>query len=395
MADVAFVAAQTDFAVGLLRKAIAGSNTSVILSPISIAFALSLAYAGAGGDTRREFERVFAKGGIAGNALDSHFHHSFAQLTAANEEKNRKMELCPYRACPGQTPDVAVELANRLYASHDLQVKAAYKQLIVEKFGGHLEQVDFGRSEEVVKKVNDFVANATHDNIRDLLSSDFVNSDTKLLLVNAVYFKAAWEDRFSKGSTRSESFFIEQNNKQQVHMMKMRRLQTYYAETDDVQVLELPYKDERATFLVFLPKQRFGLSSWLQKVDGRGVLELMSRLETRKVNIDLPRFKTTSQFQLVQMLQKLGFSKGFDQTADFSGISDERLFISDGVHKAFIEVNENGSEAAAATAWKWTDMSAVEDSEGPVRFRADHPFAFLITYDKLPLFFGRFSGPSS
>ncbi|KAI6241495.1 putative serpin-like protein [Aphelenchoides fujianensis] len=385
MADVAFVAAQTDFAVGLLREAIAGSNTSVILSPISIAFALSLAYAGAGGDTRREFERVFAKGGIAGNALDSHFHHSFAQLTAANEEKNRKMELLPVQSLSLADPDVVVELANRLYASHDLQVKAAYKQLIVEKFGGHFEQVDFRRSKEVVKKVNDFVANATHDNIRDLLSSDFVNSDTKLLLVNAVYFKAAWEDRFSKGSTRSESFFIEQNNKQQ----------TYYAETDDVQVLELPYKDERATFLVFLPKQRFGLSSWLQKVDGRGVLELMSRLETRKVNIDLPRFKTTSQFQLVQMLQKLGFSKGFDQTADFSGISDERLFISDGVHKAFIEVNENGSEAAAATAWKWTDMSAVEDSEGPVRFRADHPFAFLITYDKLPLFFGRFLGPSS
>ncbi|KAI6241141.1 SERPIN domain-containing protein [Aphelenchoides fujianensis] len=308
MADVAFAAAQTDFAVGLLREAAVGSNASLILSPISIALALSLAYAGAGGDTRREFERVFARGGIPGDTLDLQFHRSFAQLTAAHR-------------------NVLLELANRAYVEHEVEVKAAYKETIEQNFGGNFEQVDFRRPAGVAAQINAFVTNATHQKIRDLLSSEAIHEKTRLLLVNALYFKGVWDEPFAGRSTGKETFFIAENNEQQV---------------------------------------------------------------------DLPRFKIESQFELKELLQKLGFSEAFEKTANFSGISDELLYVSKGVHKTFIEVKEKETEAAAATAILMPPYVSARwmGFEELVSFRADHPFAFLVTYEKQPLFFGRYTGPS-
>ncbi|KAI6233577.1 putative serpin-like protein [Aphelenchoides fujianensis] len=347
MTDLAFVSAQTDFAVGLLRETAAASNASLILSPISIALALSLAYAGAGGDTRKEFEAVFAKGGTSGDALHSLFRRTLSQLTAADK-------------------NVTLALTNRAYAARELDVKAAFKELIAAHYGGDFKQVDFEQAAaEAVKEVNEFVANVTHDKIRDLLSADSVDAQTKLVLVNAVYFK--------------------------VKMMNMK-LKVNYAETADVQVLELPYADEGAKFIAFLPRAKFGLTAWLQKTDGAELLKLRGRLTHREVFISLPRFKITSKFELKDVLDKLGFSKGFSDQADFSGIANnESLKISAAIHKAFIESNEQGSEAAAATMMEMMPMSFDPDAQNPPDFVADHPFAFVIAYHENPLFFGRFS----
>ncbi|KAI6240254.1 SERPIN domain-containing protein [Aphelenchoides fujianensis] len=382
MADVAFAAAQTDFAVGLLREAAASSNASLILSPISIALALSLAYTGAGGDTRREFERVFARGGINGNALGSHFRQTFAQLTAGNRS-------------------VALELVNRAYVDRKLHVKAAYRKVLTANYGAAFQQVDFKQQpEEAVAEINDFVANATHQKIRDLLSSDDVDADTALVLVNAVYFKGAWDEQFGEYATTDETFFAGGNTEQKVRMMR-RQLGTMYGETEDVQVLELPYTDKATKFIVFLPKEKNGLNGWLQKVDGAGLLKMIDRMVPRQVEVsaertlELPRFKIEANFQLKEALQNLGFSDGFDEEkANFSGISDEQLFISKAIHKAFIDVNENRSEAAAATVFKSYYKSAMIYPEGPARFRADRPFVFLISRERIPRFFGRYMGPS-
>ncbi|KAI6240018.1 hypothetical protein M3Y99_00516700 [Aphelenchoides fujianensis] len=232
MADVAFAAAQTDFAVGLLQEAAAFSNASLILSPISIAFALSLAYAGAGGDTRHEFEAVFARGTNTGDALDAAFPRS---------------------------------------------VKAAYRELLAANFGAAFQQVDFKQEpKEAAREINDFVAKATHDKIRDLLPPDAVDADTRMLLVNAIYFKGGWSETFN-GRTTNATFFVDEDNKQQV---------------------------------------------------------------------ELPRFKITSEFQLKEVLNRLGFTEGFKPTADFSGIFEEPAYIAQGYHKAFIDVDENGSSSS-------------------------------------------------
>ncbi|KAI6240012.1 SERPIN domain-containing protein [Aphelenchoides fujianensis] len=316
-------------------------------------------------------------GGINGNALGSHFRQTFAHLTAGNSS-------------------VALELVNRAYVDRDLHVKAAYQKILSANFGAAFQQVDFKeKPEEAVSEINAFVANATHQKIRDLLSPDDVDADTRMMLVNAVYFKGAWSDQFSEWSTTDETFFVGENSELKVRMMR-QRLGTMYGETDDVQVLELPYVDKATKLTVFLPKEKNGLSAWLQKVDGAKLLELLGKMSyRRRVNVALPRFKITSEFQLGDVLDKLGFSEGFQQTANFSGISDEQLYISEAIHKAFIDVNENGSEAAAATALKISLISAVYYPEEPVRFRADRPFAFLISRERIPLFFGRFMGPSS
>ncbi|KAI6219034.1 putative serpin-like protein [Aphelenchoides fujianensis] len=373
MADLAFVSAQTDFAVGLLRETAVGSNVSLILSPISIALALSLAYAGAGGETRKEFESVFAKGGTSGDALHSLFRRTLAQLSAADK-------------------NVTLELANRAYAARELDVKAAFKETIAANYGGDFKQVDFAQAAGAVKEINDFVANVTHDKIRDLLSPDAVDAETKLVLVNAVYFKGTWKNRFDENRTTDEKFFVSENSETKVKMMNMK-LKVNYAETADVQVLELPYADEGVKFIAVLPREKFGLTAWLQKTDGAELQKLRGRLQHREVFVSLPRFKITSKFELKDVLDKLGFSKGFSEQADFSGIANnESLRISKAIHKAFIESNEEGSEAAAATFVEMVSESFDPDAENPLEFVADHPFAFLITYHENPLFFGRFVG---
>ncbi|KAI6229764.1 Acetylcholine receptor subunit alpha-type des-2 [Aphelenchoides fujianensis] len=365
MAAPLFVDAQMDFAVGLLRETAAHSSGSLILSPISIALALSLAYAGAGGETRKEFESVFVKGGTRGDALHSLFHQTLTHLAAGGK-------------------NVSLELANRAYAAHDLDVKAAYRELITANYGGDFKQVDFGQSAAATKEINDFVANVTHQKIRDLLKPGAVNDRTKLVLVNAVYFKGTWKKQFNKKATCNKKFFIK--------MMRMKA-KVNYAETADVQVVELPYADERAKFIAFLPKKRFGIGRWLRKLNAAELLKLSARLNRREVNIELPRFKITSEFGLEEVLSKLGFSKGFSERADFSGIANNvQLMISQAVHKAFIETNEEGSEAAAATGLTMHATSFDPHKKEPVEFVADHPFAFLVVYGGNPLFFGRFIG---
>ncbi|KAI6192882.1 putative serpin-like protein [Aphelenchoides fujianensis] len=373
MTDLAFVSAQTDFAVALLRETAAASNASLILSPISIALALSLAYAGAGGETRKEFESAFAKGGTSGDVLHSLFRQTLSQLSAADR-------------------NVTLALANRAYAARELDVKAAFKETVAANYGGDFKQLDFEQAAAAVQEINDFVANVTHDKIRDLLSSDSVDAQTRLVLVNAVYFKGTWKNQFDENRTTDEKFFVSADSETKVKMMNMK-LKVNYAETADVQVLELPYADEGVKFIAFLPKARFGLTAWLQKTDGAELLKLRGRLQHREVFISLPRFKITSKFELKDVLEKLGFSKGFSEQADFSGIAnDENLKISKAIHKAFIESNEEGSEAAAATFVEMVSESFDPDAEKTPDFVADHPFASVITYHENPLFFGRFVG---
>ncbi|KAI6181251.1 putative serpin-like protein [Aphelenchoides besseyi] len=403
MADLAFIEATTEFAVGLLRETAINSTASCILSPISIALALSLAYSGSSGDTRKEFDSVFAKGGINNEALNSLFHQTLQQLTSPDK-------------------NITLEIANRAYTDQRLNIKPEYKELITKNFNGDFKQVDFSQADSTVKEINDFVAKTTHDKIQNLLSNDAISAQTKLVLINAVYFKGNWFKQFDEKRTTDEKFFVAENKDQQVKMMKMKT-KVNYVENSDVQVLELPYADSHASFVAFLPKEKFGLADWVKKTNGSELLKLKSQFERREVNIELPRFKINSQIELNDVLDKLGFSEGFSKQADFSGItSDGDLFISQVIHKAFIEsnesgteaaastaiimsrmigdpieqfvadhpflfgVNEVGSEAAAATGIVMTFASMPEPTPEPIRFKADHPFVYGIYFNGQPLF---------
>jgi serpin B len=371
MADLSLFEAQADFAIDLLRESALASNASLILSPISIALALSLAYAGSLGDTRKQFDSKFAKG--KSNAeLDDFF---FETLKTIGAPKN-----------------VTLETVNRAYAEKTLSILDSYRKIVIDHYGGDFEQVDFKQnSSEAVERINKFVSQKTHDKINNLLSKDAVTKDTRLILINAIYFKGDWGKKFDKAKTVDQKFFVSENSEKQVKMMKMKH-KTGYFETDEVQVLELPYVDDSIKFVAFLPKEKFGLNKFIQSLNGSKLLQLKSKLRQEEVNIELPRFKIESEFSLKPTLSKLGLEKGFDRdAADFSGITKEdKLHISDVIHKGFVEVTEAGSEASGGTAVKMNQLGAAP-MRRPKEFKADHAYLFAIFDKELPLFFGLYN----
>jgi len=221
------------------------------------------------------------------------------------------------------------------------------------------------------------------------LSKDVVTSDTKLILINAIYLKGDWKKKFEKSKTVDQKFFVAENSEKQVKMMKMNS-KVGYTENDQVQVLELPYVDESVTFVAFLPKEKFGLNNFIKTLNGSSLLELKSQLRQQEVNIELPRFKIESEFALKDTLTKLGLGNGFNEAvANFGGITkDDKLVISEVVHKGFVETDEEGSVAAAATAAVMTRLSMPAPPKPVPDFKADHPFLFAIFNHNRALFIG-------
>jgi serpin B len=213
-----------------------------------------------------------------------------------------------------------------------------------------------------------------------------------MLLGNTIYFKGAWAHTFDKGDTKDAQFTL-LDGKQVTAPMMRQSGKFSYTETDTFQALELPYKGSRLSMIVFLPKERGGLANAENTLRKNNIDELIYGMRKQELDIDLPRFKFRSKLGLVESLKSLGLTEPFsDHSADFSGIDGKRdLFISDVVQEAMIEVNERGTEAAAAS-------SAVAETKGmrsAITFRADHPFIFLIRQTKpnVILFLGRLVNP--
>ena len=272
-------------------------------------------------------------------------------------------------------------------------------------YNAELALVDYQNHPEGARKeVNDWVDKKTKENIKNLIPEGVFNSLTVLTLVNAIYFKGIWQNQFARRATRSKDFFVSKKEKVKVKMMKLKTKFKHIANGAELgcQLLELPYQGEDLSMLILLPQDKYGLASVeaslthdkLQKA-----IALTQVQRSRGVKVYLPRFKMTQQFQLNELLAKMGAIDMFNANrADFTGISTgpERLHVSLVIHKAFVEVNEKGTEAAAATA---VVMSRSKSPSGgsakiPV-FCADHPFLFLLCHKKSGgiLFMGRMMKP--
>ncbi|KAI6206971.1 hypothetical protein M3Y94_00976000 [Aphelenchoides besseyi] len=360
-----------DFAVGVLRQIGFNGNESSCLSPISLSQALALVYSGASGDTRKEFEAVFAKGKINADTLNTLFQQTMEQLVSTNE-------------------DLVLEIANRAYADKSLNVKTEYKELIAKYFNGDFEQLDFSQVDSTVKEINEFVAKMTHNKFRNAVESSMINDQTRLIIVNAVYFKGNWDDPFEEELTTDEKFYVSAGKSHKVKMMKRHSFFIRYTENEDVKVLSLPYVNGDARFLVYLPKEKFGLEDWVNKIDGGELLKLKGQLQTKEVEIKLPRFTVNFEIEMNNVLKKLGLLNAFTELADFSGITDDPLFISESIHKALIEVNEQGT---VASAYSGRACGCAGGTPPPKKiFYADHPFLYAIFYESHPLFIGTFFG---
>ncbi|EFO99731.1 hypothetical protein CRE_19018 [Caenorhabditis remanei] len=285
------------------------------------------------------------------------------------------------------TNGTEISIANRVYLKHTAQINNDYLSHVAENYDAGAESLDF-QNPDSAEKINEFIRVSTQGKLDNLVSSDSI-SDAIALLVNAVYFKGKWDEEFTLDFTSNEEFTTKMDGVKKIPFLKEIMTDRGYSSDDIFQVLTLNYVDSSFKFVVFLPKESNGLNSALEKLDSERFQKLLQQSKRTYMNTEIPKFTIEKELALKSTLQSLGITDIFTDQADLSGIA-EGIKISDGTHKSLIEVNEEGTTAAAVTVVKAVPMCLRMDD--PVEFKANHPFLFALVRDGHPLFLGVFHG---
>jgi serpin B len=344
-------------------------------SPFSISSALAMTYAGARGQTAAEMAKTLQL------LEDSKkLHPAFASLVRQTHGGNKE--------------GFQLNVANALWGQNNYGFLPEFLNLTRTHYGAGLREVDFAAATEQARRtINAWVEQQTQDKIKELLRPGVLKAKTRLVLTNAIYFKGDWKYTFSKESTAEAPFFAAADKKVKVQLMH-QTADFRHLDDGDYQAIEMPYGKGDVSMLVLLPKAADGLAALEKKLSVAWLDKVRSRLQVQQVMLYLPKFKMTQEYMLADTLAGLGMPSAFEPgKADFSGMngSTEKLFISAVIHKAFVDVNEKGTEAAAATAVVIEPRAYIPR---PL-FRADHPFVFLIRDNRSGsiLFMGRLVNP--
>lgn len=369
----AVVDGNTAFALDLYRE-LKGEEGNLFFSPYSISTALAMTYAGARGETERQMAQTlhFTLG-------QDWLHPAFASLETGLQAVQQPGEL-------------QLRVANSLWPQIDYPFLEAYLSLVAEHYGVLITPVDYRQTEAARTRINTWVEEKTEKKIEDLIPPGMLDALTTLVLVNAIYFKGNWANQFDPASTAGAPFWVTPDEPIQVPMMTQEK-EFRYAEWEGLQILELPYVGNYLSMVVILPEEVGGLAALENALTVENLDRWTGRLWQREVVVFLPRFGMSWGFELSRTLIAMGMGAAFGG-ADFSGMDGTTsLFIDKVLHKAFVDVNEEGTEAAAATAV----IMARGMPPPPVTFRADHPFLFLIRDNKTGsiLFLGRVLEPES
>lgn len=370
-----FTQDNADFAFALHAKLPAKGN--LFYSPYSISSAFGMVYAGAAGETAAEL------------AAALRFEGAPADIHWAFKETNEDLNAW------GKSGAVKLTVANALWGEKSQLFLREFVELCESRYGGALRRFDVSAGAAKVRDlINAWVERNTGGRIKDIIPEGGVKSDTKLVLTNAIYFKGDWLHTFEKNSTAPAPFYKAGGAKSKAFMMA--NVGSFrYGQFEGFQALELPYKGEKLAMMVLLPKAPDGLPALEKKLSGLALRRWGEGLRERSVEVYLPKFKIEGDFQLNGLLASLGAPRAFDPAkADFSRMTGKRdLYITSAVHKAFVAVDEEGTEAAAATAVMMGPTAAAMPEPVPV-FRADRPFVFLIRDLRgNVLFLGRLSDP--
>lgn len=364
----------TEFALDLYQK-LCASEGNLFFSPYSISSALAMTYAGARGETQTQMAQALHF------RLDpEHLHPAFAQLETKLDQVGKK-------------GNVKLVSANTLWPSEDYEFLKEFLALVKKFYGVLISPINYDDEEAARHKINAWVEEKTQSRIKDLIQAGVLDTMTRLILVNAIYFKGEWASQFDPGLTGQMPFSAVPDGLIQVPMMTQKH-EFRYGEGDGLQVLELPYAVEDLSMLVLLPRETNGLVKLEESLTVEKLDQWTKNLEGTEVVLSLPRFKLAFPFRLDDALKSMGMPDAFSGQADFSGMDGSReLFIGAVLHKAFVEVNEQGTEAAAATA---LIMQTKALAFSAVIFRADHPFVFLIRENTTGsiLFLGRVTNPA-
>lgn len=376
----AVVEGNNAFAFDLYRQ-LAQTPGNICFSPYSISTALSMTYAGARGNTAEEMAQTLHF------ALDNErLHPMFGELIRNVQGRDRKRNY-----------ELAV--ANSLWGDKGLALDPIFMRITQTDYQAEFQFVDFaGNAGGARKSINAWVEEKTNKKIEDLIPIGLLQSMTRLVLVNCIYFKADWSQPFPKEATKPDDFTLLGGSTIKVPVMKHQIVANYMANTD-FQLAELRYKDNEVSMVVILPQRKNGVLEVEKNLSKKSLSEALTLVNAARLEIAMPKFKMTETFSLGSELGKLGMRQAFHrEKADFTGMLKHGspksvLFISGVVHKVFVDVNEEGTEAAAATGVVVEDI----DSElgSPLPFRIDHPFLLLLRHNATGsiLLLGRVSDP--
>jgi serpin B len=370
--QTALVKGNDSFATDLYAR-LSSQPGNLFFSPYSISAALGMTYLGARGETADQM------------ASTLHFTLDQDRLLGAFSSLRQQLNH------GGKPRKYQLHVANALWGQKGYGFREEYLRTTQDAFGAGLREVDFAASEQARQTINHWVEEQTKKKIIDLLPPGSVSPSTRLVLTNAIYFKGAWSHPFAKNGTKQEDFHVSADKKVLVPMMHQTEDFAYF-DGPNFQMLELPYQSHELSMLVLLPKKAEEISDFEKQINSKQLDKWRAGLKTHQVTLALPKFKFTAEFTLKGTLSGLGMPLAFSGKADFSGMcSHEKLCIDEVIHKAFVDVNEEGTEAAAATG---VTVRALAMRVVPKAiFRADHPFVFVIRDNQTGaiLFMGRVS----
>ncbi len=362
--------ANNQFAVDFYSQVANNNDDNLFFSPWSISTAAAIVYEGARGNTADEMRIVFEfpKDNLQRRA-------EFASILDDLNEPDAKYKL---------------QVANALWIANEFEPLQEYVDTAKNYYDSEVRNVNF-ISEEGVNTINEWVKDKTEEKIQKIFEPGSTDGTWRLAVTNAIYFKGLWENQFSKDRTIDRDFEINSETKVIVPMMHLSPNALNYTENEQIEILEMPYQGNKTSMLILLPKNVDGINSLDESLTIENLSQWKSSLSERHMAVILPKFTLETEYDLKKKLLDMGIKDAFDpNNADFSGITElESLVISKAIHKAFVDVNEEGTEAAAVTGF------GMEATSVPPTFNANHPFVFIIqdTETGNILFMGRMINP--
>src|SRR6056297_632572 len=376
-----------------LYQQLKNEGENILISPFSVFNAFAMLYPGSDGQTRDVISQTL------------HFEQNIQEFLDDMMQLQSSFE--PIR----EYEKPALNIANSLWAQQGYPILDAYFDMLQEYFQSEIHSVDFSESVKTAKEINQWVSEKTNNKIKEIISPDIIDQLTTLILCNAIHFKGAWMNPFSEETTKSESFFVRPTEEIQVDMMSHQK-KYRYQEYDGFKMLEMPYSkvynEKREpvskadySMIIFLPDKESSLEQLENQLNYylmKSYISTLMRSESVQVAVKFPKFRVENTFNLNEPLMAMGMENPFTSLADFSKITGNKdLFISDVIHKTYIDVDEKGTEAAAVTAIIMPRGAVPAPVEEVKQFHADRPFMYLIRENSSGsiVFIGKVTNPES
>jgi serpin B len=368
-----FASRTNDFNGALYQQVVAGKTGNIVVSPISVQIAVSMAYMGAHGETEAEMKKSLKYSGYDKNSVSDSFKGVIKELESSD----------------------GLKIANKIYVKNGYTIKPKFNEIVAKKFGSAVENIKFADNVKAANEINQWVESKTNNKIKNLIEPDMLSDSTIMAILNAVHFKKNWAVKFYEERTQKGPFYVTPEKTVPVDFMRSMTYYNYGAlEGLNAHAIELTLEDLAFNFYIILPDSKTGLAELESKLQQVNLNEALSSLLYRHVKLEIPKFKIENKIDLKEVLQNLGMQRMFTSKAEFGELFESAgaVSVSNVLQKAFIDVNEHGIEAAAATAVIASSRSSRYKPKEEV-FIADHPFLFVLKSENYNIFMGRVVNP--